>query len=97
MENLMKKFESELAVLSDVALVTRFNREVGNRGWVSARAYFLEALRNQFANRGIDYSIVKNETGGFNLDKKVILSGRKLIFSSLEPINRGNRLTIKTI
>ena len=80
MKNLIEKFESQLATLSDEQLVARFNREVGNRGWVNARVYFLEALRNQFENRGLDYSIVKNESSGFNLNKKVVLSGRKLIF-----------------
>lgn len=80
MENLKKKFESELAVLSDDALVACFNREVGNRGWVSARAYYLAALRNQFEYREIDFSIVKNETGGFNLANKVVLIDRRLTF-----------------
>lgn len=80
MKNLIEKFESQLATLSDEQLVARFNREVGNRGWVSARVYFLEALRNQFENRGLDYSFVKNESGGFNLNAKVILREGKLIF-----------------
>lgn len=41
---------------------------------------FLDALRNQFENRGLDYSFVKNESGGFNLNAKVILRDGKLIF-----------------
>lgn len=80
MEQKIKIFEEELARLSDEALVARFNQEVDNPGWVSARAYFLEALRNQFENRAIDYSIVRNESGGFNLNAKVVLKDGKLIF-----------------
>ena len=80
MKNVMEKFDSELAKLSHVELVARFNAEVGKRGWVNARAYFLEALRNQFANRSIDYALIQNETGGLNLGNKVQLSGGKLIY-----------------
>jgi hypothetical protein len=80
MENLIEKFESKLVMLSDEQLVARFNREVGSHGWVSARANFLFALRNQFEQRAIDYSIVRNESGGFNLCAKVILKDGELIF-----------------
>lgn len=80
MKHLIEKFENDLATLSDQALVERFNREVGNRGWVSARACFLAALRNQFEYRAIDYALVKNETGGINLAKKVVLIDGKLSF-----------------
>ncbi len=42
-------------------------------------AFFLEALRNQFEYRAIDYSNIRNEGGGFNLDAKVVLKDGKLI------------------
>lgn len=80
MEQKIKIFEEKLARLSDVALVARFNQEVDNPGWVSSRAYFLKALCLQFEKRGIDYSIVRNESGGFNLNAKVVLKDGKLIF-----------------
>jgi len=80
MKHVITKFESQLSRLSNEELVTRFNREIGNNGWVSARAYFLLAIRNQFEYRAIDYSIVRNESGGFKLDAKVVLKDGKLIF-----------------
>ncbi len=41
MEHLIKKFESELAMLLVEQLVARFNREVGNHGCVSSQPFFL--------------------------------------------------------
>lgn len=39
-------------------LVTTFNREVGNNGWVGMRAYHDQALIDEFQLRGIDVSAV---------------------------------------
>lgn len=77
MENLIEKFEKNLTVLTDQELVNRFNQEVGNQGWVSARAHFLKALTNQFESREIDYSIIKNENT-ISFAKKVLLKEKKL-------------------
>lgn len=60
MENLTEKFEKNLISLSDQEVINSFNKEVGNTGWVAARAHFLKALINQFESREIDYSIIKN-------------------------------------
>ena len=35
-------------------LVNIFNRQVGNRGWTSMRAYHDKALIDEFQRRGID-------------------------------------------
>lgn len=60
-------------------LVNLFNREVGNPGWVHARAIFLETLRNEFLARDIDVSAVCNESGGFQLSRTVTLRENRLI------------------
>ena len=39
-------------------LVTTFNREVGNNGWVGMRAYHDQALIDEFIRRGIDVTCV---------------------------------------
>lgn len=72
MENLTEKFEKNLISLSDQEVINSFNKEVGNTGWVAARAHFLKALINQFESREIDYSIIKNENT-ISFAKKVLL------------------------
>ena len=41
-------------------LVNIFNRQVGNRGWTSMRAYHDKALIDEFQRRGVDVSVVYN-------------------------------------
>ena len=77
MENLTEKFEKNLISLSDQEVINSFNKEVGNTGWVAARAYSLKALTNQFESREIDYSIIKNENT-ISFAKKVLLKEKKL-------------------
>ncbi|WP_312150526.1 hypothetical protein [Empedobacter sp.] len=77
MENLTEKFEKNLISLSDQEVINSFNKEVGNTGWVAARAHFLKALTNQFESREIDYSIIKNENT-ISFAKKVLLKEKKL-------------------
>lgn len=77
MENLTEKFEKNLISLSDQEVINSFNKEVGNTGWVAARAHFLKALTNQFESREIDYSIIKNENT-ISFAKKVFLKEKKL-------------------
>lgn len=79
MENLIEKFEKNLISLSDQEVINSFNKEVGNTGWVAARAHFLKALINQFESREIDYSIIKNENT-ISLAKKVLLKEKKLYY-----------------
>lgn len=77
MENLTEKFEKNLISLLDQEVINSFNKEVGNTGWVAARAHFLKALTNQFESREIDYSIIKNENT-ISFAKKVLLKEKKL-------------------
>lgn len=46
--------------MSDAELVEAFNKDVGNPGWVSARAAFLTALRDEFERREINYLPVRS-------------------------------------
>lgn len=64
---------------SNQDLVEIFNQQFRNRGWGSAKASFLQNLKNEFVKRGIDISSVINETGGFNLSSNVNLTNNKLL------------------
>ena len=52
------KFALRFADMQIPELVTVFNRQVGNRGWTSMRAYHDLALIDEFQRRSIDVSAV---------------------------------------
>ena len=58
---------------SDKELIDAFNSQVGNPGWVGARADYLSAMHEEFDNRLYDYSIIKSDDGGIFLRHKVKL------------------------
>lgn len=55
-------FAEQFAASSITSLVDSFNREVGNRGWTSARAAHDLALIDELKRRGIDVSAVFDGT-----------------------------------
>ena len=57
---------------SDKELIDCFNREVGNPGWVGARADYLSAMHEEFDNRHYNYSII-GDKGSMFLRHKVKL------------------------
>ncbi|MEK7473308.1 MAG: hypothetical protein AAB668_01070 [Patescibacteria group bacterium] len=71
-------FIERFKAMSDAELVEAFNKEVGNPGWVSARAEYLTVLHREFDERGFDYSVIGNE-GGLSLSREVGLEGKKII------------------
>ena len=54
------KFALQFADMQITELVNIFNRQVGNRGWTSMRAYHDQALIDEFLRRGIDVSDIYN-------------------------------------
>ena len=52
------KYALQFADMLIPELVTVFNRQVGNTGWTSMRAYHDQALIDEFQRRGIDVSTV---------------------------------------
>ena len=50
------KYALQFADMQISELVTLFNRQVGNTGWSSMRAYHDQALIDEFQRRGIDTS-----------------------------------------
>ena len=72
-------FRNHFAKLNKEELLEIFNKEVGGRGWASARAFFLAELRNAFRNLEVDITEVMNDSGGFKLSRKALISANKLV------------------
>lgn len=62
---------------SDEEIIERFNKQVGQTYWGSARASLLAALHQEFEDRGFDYSEVGSKSG-LSLARRVKLLGRKI-------------------
>ena len=54
------KFALQFADMQITELINNFNRQVGNQGWSSMRAYHDQALIDEFLRRGIDVSDIYN-------------------------------------
>ena len=54
------KYALQFADMQLPELVTVFNAQVQNRGWSSMRAYYDQALIDEFQRRGIDVSAVSD-------------------------------------
>lgn len=67
----------ELFSLSDEGLVDRFNSDVGNPGWIGARARFHSALRQELIRRDIDFSAIGDDKS-LSFRTKVSLQGKTL-------------------
>lgn len=79
-EELREKYKNYFESLSKQELVDSFNKQVGNCGWSSSRAIYLYELRKVLDKSGINISSVQNDSGGFNLNKKVKLEGNRLTY-----------------
>lgn len=59
-------------------LIERFNKEVGNRGWVRARSFFLEALEEALLATGLDCSDFIKE-GSMSCQYPIALAGNRIV------------------
>lgn len=80
-QRLYKECKEELLKMSDEQLIDSFNKDVGNPGWVGARARFHSALHEEFENRGFDFSVIGNKNS-LSFSKKVRLIGKKIVENS---------------
>jgi hypothetical protein len=55
-----EEYAQKLSTISDLELIEKFNLEVGNNGWGTARASYLAAIHQEFNRRGFDYSQIGN-------------------------------------
>ena len=54
------KYALQFADMQIPELVNKFNAQVQSRAWSSIRAYYDQALIDEFQNRGIDVSVVSD-------------------------------------
>ena len=66
------EFQKKLKTYNDTELISRFNEEVGNKGWGTARSSFLSALHEEFNLRGFDYSAI-GDTESLSFKDKITL------------------------
>jgi hypothetical protein len=59
-------------------LIAAFNGDAGHNGWVRARGFFLEALREAFLATGLDCSGFIDEEG-MSMQRKVKRDGKRII------------------
>ena len=78
MQTKYTEFSERFTKFSDDELIETFNKEVGNRGWVSARGYYLVALQTEFRTRGFDISEISYDDR-FSIKHRVRLIGKKVI------------------
>lgn len=58
-------------------LITRFNQEVGNKGWVSSRGAYLESLREALLATGLDCSAFITDTA-MSLKYRIKKNGNRI-------------------
>lgn len=77
-QRLYRECKESLQKMSDEQLIDSFNKDVGNPGWVSARGRFHSALREEFENRGFDFSAIGNKNS-LSFANKVVLIDKKIV------------------
>ena len=73
-----QEFKDRFKRMSSDELIGAFNREVGNTGWTTSRAIYLNALREEIESRGYDYSEI-GSSSGWSYRRKVKLIGNRII------------------
>ena len=74
------RFALRFADMQISELVTVFNQQVGNSGWISMRAYHDQALIDELQRRGIDTSAISDgKTISFTHPVRYELPDNKLI------------------
>ena len=78
-KDLSKQFEESFQEKTDQELIAIFNQYVGNKGWCSAKAVCIAALREEITKRNFDNTSIII-AGGLKLNKRVMLIGNRLEF-----------------
>lgn len=71
-------FKEEFRKMDLNKLVECYNQQVGNKGWVSAKGYYLAALYAEFRTRGIELSEIGSRSN-FSMQNEVDIVDGKLI------------------
>jgi hypothetical protein len=76
-----EQWRQDLAAKTDLQLVDSLNREVGNSGWVSARAVYLKVLWDELHARGLDFSAV-DDLARFPGERRLVLRDKELVYAT---------------
>jgi hypothetical protein len=76
-----QEFKMSLSSLNDEEFIEKFNEQVGNQGWGTARAIYLGVIREEFQERNIDISEI-NHGNGISYQDKIELFGKKVTVST---------------
>lgn len=60
-KNKYKDYQERFKNMSNAQLIATLNEDMGKPGWVSSRAIFYSTLREEFGNRGLDYSAISKK------------------------------------
>jgi len=72
-----REFINRLMGETDEELIESFNRDVGNKGWATARGRFHFAIRSEFIRRGFDFTAIGGPDS-LSFNRKVKLVGKKI-------------------
>ena len=95
-QRLYKECKEKLQKMSDEQLIDSFNKDVGNLGWVGARARFHSALHEEFESRGFDFSVIGNKNS-FSFANKISLIGKKIEKNTLRTSGNGVSKRAETV
>lgn len=80
-QRLYEECKEQLQKMSDEQLIDSFNKDVGNPGWVDARARFHSAIHEEFERRGFDFSIIGNKNS-LSFANRITLIGKRIVKNS---------------
>jgi len=72
-----------MAVMTDDDLILAFNRQVGNKGWGSAKASFLQSLHEEIQRR-YDYSAISVGGMGISFKRRIKLVGNRIEIDDID-------------
>lgn len=77
-QNYFEEFKVRFSTYTDRQIISAFNKEVGSKGWGTARASFLSAIHTEFERREINYSEIGDEKS-LSFQNFICLEGKKVI------------------
>lgn len=78
-EKQMYEYRRRFRKMTNDDLISTFNSDVGNPGWVGARGRFHIALQDEFIHRGFDISRISKVSRSLSWAKKINLVGQRII------------------
>ena len=74
-----EEYKKRLEGTTDEQLIADFNSDVGEPGWVNARANFHAAMHDEFERRHYDYSAIGKKDVSLSWARKIKLVDKKIV------------------